>query len=263
VRSFANGADLTLDGDDIADPADSGPEAIFSDRPLFASDGPTKDDIFQGNVGDCYFLATLSATARTDPDRIRQHVVDLGDGTYAVEFNDAYVRVDGELPIGILGIPVYAKLGHQNSLWVAIMEKAWAFSRTGANTYASIAYGWMSEVFGALGSSTTIAGSFADGASLLSYLRGELNAGKAVTFGTYIVPADCPCIGQHAYLVERVNYGWVFNGGSFLWAPVSVTLRNPRGYDGAGSDANTADGYVTITGAQALGALSQVHSAYV
>lgn len=31
---------------------------------------------------------------------------------------------------------------------------------------------------------------------------------------------------------------------------ISVVLRNPWGYDGAGNDSNTADGLVTVTGAQ-------------
>jgi hypothetical protein len=47
-------------------------------------------------------------------------------------------------------------------------------------------------------------------------------------------------------MVESVNFGWI--GDSYL--PVSITLRNPWGNDGAGNDGNTADGYVTVTGEQ-------------
>ncbi|HEY7116274.1 MAG TPA: C2 family cysteine protease [Tepidisphaeraceae bacterium] len=267
VQSFANGADRTLDGDNIADPSDSGTRSNFSTRPLFATDGPSKDDVFQGGVGDCYFLATLSATAKTDPNRIRQSVVDLGDGSYAVQMVRSgvtqYVRVDGDLPVDAWGNLVFAKLGHQNSSWVAIMEKAWAFARTGANTYASTSAGWMSEAFNALGSTSTDLWSSPDGTSLLNYIGGELDAGKAVTFSTIMTPpAGCPCVGNHAYMVERVNYQWITILGISIRVPVSVVLRNPWGTDGAGNDGSN-DGYVTVTASQALSVFTSVQSAYV
>jgi len=51
----------------------------FSSQSLFASSGPSKDDIHQGGLGDCYFLAGLSAVAKTAPNVIQQSIVDLGD----------------------------------------------------------------------------------------------------------------------------------------------------------------------------------------
>ena len=45
--------------------------------------------------------------------------------------------------------------------------------------------------------------------------------------------------------------------------PTSVTLRNPWGYDGAGSDSNTSDGYVTVSLEQANTNFSSVMSAVV
>ena len=41
----------------------------FDDRPLFAEGGPSADDVVQGYVGDCYFLAVLSSVAQGRPDR--------------------------------------------------------------------------------------------------------------------------------------------------------------------------------------------------
>ena len=55
-------------------------------NPLFHDGTPTKDDVYQGGVGDCYFMATLAAVAKAKPEHIRKMVVDLGDGTYAVKF---------------------------------------------------------------------------------------------------------------------------------------------------------------------------------
>jgi hypothetical protein len=86
----------------------------FRNNRLFAPAGPAETDVNQGSVGDCYFVATLSATARANPNRIRQMAVDLGDGTCAVQFfrnNQAhFVRVDGDLP-ALSGSPAYAGLG--------------------------------------------------------------------------------------------------------------------------------------------------------
>ena len=58
----------------------------FKTNPLFAYDGPSMDDVFQGEVGNCYFVAPLSAIAGANPEFIKKMVVDLGDGTYAVRF---------------------------------------------------------------------------------------------------------------------------------------------------------------------------------
>jgi hypothetical protein len=138
-----------LEGQSLADPEAEGGifwSNDFSDKPLFASSGPTADDIFQGSTGDCYFMARLSAIADKNPEVIKKMVVDLGDGTYAVRFwrfgQAEYVRVDGDLywnPVS--GKPIYAKLGKQESNWVAIVEKAYAFWRKKQGSYDSISGG--------------------------------------------------------------------------------------------------------------------------
>ena len=100
---------LSRNGMSLADPVresgDGGLLANFAANPLFSTAGPSRDDIDQGSVGDCYFVAALSAIAGTNPDVIRQTVADLGDGTYAVNFHGVfgtgvYVRVDADLWAG-------------------------------------------------------------------------------------------------------------------------------------------------------------------
>jgi len=61
------------------------------------------------------------------------------------------------------------------------------------------------------------------------------------------VDSSIPIIGSHAYTVAAtfVNAGTQY-----------ITVRNPWGYDGAGSDGNPSDGLVTITLAQFQSALS-------
>jgi hypothetical protein len=243
TQSFSR--DLT--GGNLLDPIPTSPGYTthnFSSDPLFASAGPTQDDIFQGNVGDCYFLSYLAAIAQTNPDRIRQMVADLGDGTYAVHFfdakaNDVFVRVDADLPSYGFGSPVYAGLGQQNSLWVAIVEKAWAFYRNNMGTYASIDGGnnpgIASDVaFGTLcNPAPNDPAVYATAADYLNGIQAALAAKKAVTIGA--VPDLSPNTpkqktnddsstwhrGKHIYTVETVNYS---HG-----VPISITLRNPNG----------------------------------
>ncbi|MFP6669837.1 MAG: hypothetical protein VB857_00360, partial [Pirellulaceae bacterium] len=85
VASFTNGADKTLDGDNIVDPIDGTNYANFANLPLFASTGPSSQDINQGAVLDCWLMAALGAAAKSNPNSIIQTVVNLGDGTFAVE----------------------------------------------------------------------------------------------------------------------------------------------------------------------------------
>jgi hypothetical protein len=136
-----------LAGQDLADPlpyfSHTGLSIKnFADNPLFASGGPSKNDVYQGSVGDCYFMARLSAIADAQPEYIRKMVVDLGDGTFAVRFYNGgqpeYVRVDADLWVDSSGNPKYADLGQQGAIWVPIVEKAYAFWRRQQGNYPSI-----------------------------------------------------------------------------------------------------------------------------
>jgi len=145
---------------DLLDPFPADPDVSldnFADRPLFASAGPSKEDVFQGSTGDCYILGPLSAVADATPDSIRKLVVDLDDGTYAVRFYRTeggaaqFVRVDADLwTWDSNGGLTYARLGVDDSIWVPIVEKAWAFFRDQEGSYASIS-GGNSGLGGAIG----------------------------------------------------------------------------------------------------------------
>ncbi len=215
--------------------------ANFSNHPLFAANGPTQDDIRQGYVGDCYYLSTLAAVAKVDAMRIEQSVVQLADGSYLVQMFKGgqanYVHVDGSLPTWSWGAPAYANFGQGGSMWVAVMEKAFADFRTGANTYASLNSGWMTESFASLGVASTGFYSFANAGQLMTTIASQLAANKAVTIGINTPAQGAPLIGSHAYEVVSTN-------------GTTVVLRNPWGVDGAGHDSNVNDGYVTVTAAQ-------------
>lgn len=222
----------------------------YSNHPLFTAAGPSQDDVVQGDVGDCYFLASLAATAKIDPSRIRQSILDMGDGTYLVQFSrgnsKVFVRVDGQLPTLIGSSLEYAGLGAGGSIWVPIMEKAFAVYRTGANSYLSLSGGWMDEAFIAIGGTSSSVYDVANGTTLLSQMQRELAAGKAVAFGTGAITDGAPLLGSHAYTVEQVI-------SDASGTPTSVVMRNPWGIDGVGNDGSN-DGYVTVTSTQAYDA---------
>ena len=261
VGSFLSGtfgsvtlnAPLALNGQNLADPTITGESSgyrNFSNKPLFSKYGPTADDIYQGSIGDCYLLASLGAIAKANAQLIRQSVVELGDGTYAVQFTNGstktFVRVDGDLPIDDYGL-AYAKQGRQGSIWTALVEKAYAFFRYNQGSYASLDGGFMNDVYGHMGLSNASALFTASNAqSLLQQLKADLDAGKAVTFGTKLEVGDAPLTAGHAYMVDAVITD---SSGQFT----ALRLRNPWGYDDApGHGAN--DGYITLTAQQAMSA---------
>ena len=244
-----------LNGQNLVDPATKAgvPYSNFSDRPLFGSGGPSKDDIDQGNLADCYFLAGLSAVAKQNARRIQESVVDLGDGTYAVQFFNGttaqFYRVDGDLPAYSGGNPQYQALGHDDALWAAIMEKAFAFRRTGAGTYASIEYGG-ADAFNVLNlAHTNVMGGTA--IATLSNIKAALDANKAVIAGTKnAIPAGCPCVGNHMYSIESVDLKTVSILGTTIDLGSTITVRNPWHTDGGGNSDGANDGYVTLSAAQ-------------
>lgn len=102
------------------------------------------NDVQQGQVGDCYFVAVLAAIARVHPEFIKNMVKDNGNGTFTVTFHtkqgfsglfgsrsNKSVTVDSKFWTDGKGNPVYAKKGDSDSagkpeLWVMVIEKAWA-----------------------------------------------------------------------------------------------------------------------------------------
>jgi hypothetical protein len=236
---------------DLPDPAIADSDAMyenFAGLPLFGSAGPTADDVNQGAVGDCYLLAVFSSVAALDPTRIRESVVDLGDGTFAVHFRkgNRIVRVDADLPVWTwVDVPAYAGLGAQDSLWVAVMEKAYVTLRSPQNSYEVLNGGWMREAYAAIGSPSRSFFGVPPADILTRVIQLERAAGKSVTYATINTPAvGSPLLGNHAYSVVGLEYG----------APGVVTavrLRNPWGQDRDGSSLDGVDdGYVTVTTTQ-------------
>jgi Ca2+-binding RTX toxin-like protein len=266
VGSFANGESKELNGQDLTDPAlfEVNPDkndwsaAWDSDRHrfdghrLYMSDRPWIDDVRQGALGDCWFLAALGAVAKQDHERIEQSIVDLGDGTYAVQFwNDGgskqFYRVDNELPaqghwngyFNTSGI-AYAQLGFNGDMWVPIMEKAFALFKGGYDEidggFPDEAYDWMGRY-----DNTT---KDVDDDDALQAVANALAAGKAVTVNTSFSVGGFSLgdsiVVNHVYAVYSVDV-----------AAKTIKVYNPWGTDaGTGPGAfvqGANDGFVNFT----------------
>ena len=122
-----------INSQSLRDPTTTYAMSNYANRPLFV-DGPEYNDIRQGSLNDCYYLAVLASLSDTDPNLIRQAITELGDGTYAVRFyrnnSEVYLRLDADMP------NAYAKLTPDGETWVMLMEKAYAFFRYGQNSYS-------------------------------------------------------------------------------------------------------------------------------
>jgi len=230
VRAFANGADKSLNGDNITDPTDSGTTANFSASPLFANAGPGNQDIDQGAVGDCWLMSALGEAAKVNQNVIRRAVVPFGDGTFGVKLGTNFYRVDADLPVNASGTPVHAGTGVDDSIWVAVIEKAYTHYRTGANTYASLNGGWSNDAWNALGASSTARISYASGseAAAATYISNKMAAGNSVAVSINNAPAGSGLVSQHVYMVDAVDT-----------VLRRITLRNPWGTAGSGANNNT------------------------
>ncbi|MBN1953459.1 MAG: WXG100 family type VII secretion target [Anaerolineae bacterium] len=114
------------------------------------------NDVHQGRLGDCYFLASLATIADQNPALIERMVHDNGDGTYTVtfyrrnspfafwqpDFSPVEVTVTPDFPLDH-NRPLFAQpgdaAGSQQELWTMLVEKAYASYHGG---YHDIEGGW-------------------------------------------------------------------------------------------------------------------------
>ncbi|MEH1962762.1 MAG: C2 family cysteine protease, partial [Nostoc sp.] len=198
--------------------------------------GISADDIKQGNLGDCYYLATLSSIAQEKPNYIQNMFIDNGDNTFTARFfNNGvanYVTVDRYLPTNANGQLIYASPGSSynnssNELWVGLAEKAytqlgelgWSRPDNSTNAYSSIEGGWMDYV------TRQVTGLDATMKQVTNMTKTQLidlvNSNKVLTAG-FVNGANYGVVNEHAYSVTAYNAA----NGTFR-------VRNPWGYKDA------------------------------
>jgi hypothetical protein len=178
-------------------------------------------------------------------------------------FGDEFIRVDADLPTIDNGVLIYGGLGDNNSMWAAIMEKAWAFRRFNTGRYDTTTAGNPAEVLASLGIlSTDLQPTGFNTTGMMNKIKNDLDAGKAAIGTTTLLDttAGAPVLHQHCYVIDRVNT----NASGTV---TSVRLFNPHGVDnipdGATNDANPSDGFVTVTPAQFMANFVGYNAAFV
>lgn len=204
--------------------------------PLFGPGGPSYRDVQQGDLADCWLLASLAEVAARDPDDIRHMFVYDGKavengatvGVYTVRIytpdgNARDVMVDTELPAGG-GADAYPV---NHVLWVSLAEKAYAEANAVGyvvsnnryqNAYSALNYGYASWALEA------ITGKSAKDYSLnTGKLAGDWNAGDLIVLGTDN-PTSPYVVGDHCYAVV----------GYTASSSQPFKIFNPWGTDAAG-----------------------------
>lgn len=239
VASFAGGVSKAP-GASLSDPTDSG--STFKVNASLWGTGPVANDVNQGEIGDCYFLSTLAAFAGTNPAKIQNSAVDLGDGTFAVQFfangTPTYLRVNNDFSSGPFGGYMYAHPGANGTLWAAVMEKAYCYFRSGANTYSSIDSGWMGDVYTALNVNNTffVPSNYSE-SGFYNMVQSELASGKPITVACLNGPN---LVNDHAYTLVSASKDT--NGTTHY------VVRNPWGT--SGDSLENSQGYATLTFSQ-------------
>jgi len=240
VANFAGGVSKAF-GASLANPTDAG-TTVTVNASLFGT-GPVIGDVNQGSVGDCYFLASLAAFAQQNPAILVQSAVDMGDGTYTVQFisnnTPTFVRVSNQFSAGPFDGLMYAHPGADGSIWAAVFEKAFAYFRTGANTYDSINSGWMGEAYSDLGVNSNGFYLYTyNQNSLYNLLSSDLADGQEITLSS---DDNAPnLVGDHAYTLVGT-----FKDSS---GATHYIVRNPWGV--SGDSLENSQGYATLTFAQ-------------
>lgn len=160
-------------------------------------------EVDQGSLGDCYFMASLAAVARANPEAIKKLIKDNGDGTFEVTL---YIRphawseatpvtktVDSRLASKVTGTPLYAGLGDkadgEAEGWAPLLEKRLAQEK---GSYNDISGGNISKGFNYAGGFELLTGkkqetqwvSKLNDDEILILIKDALDNNKPVTCGS-------------------------------------------------------------------------------
>jgi hypothetical protein len=203
----SNGAGLDPEGEDIAEPGIYGifARTTLTDQTLWG-DGPGPLDMHQGNTQDCPTTSLLQGFAWTSPALLQRLAADLGDGTYAVEIDGGFLRIDGQFNLNNLG-----KTPPSGSLWALLFEKAMI-------VYNQTLPTWLD------GRASDVAWPAGDAAWTYGQIRTALDQGRTVGVFTRSNPLldfrnGCP--NQHAHTILAA---WPAADGSTRYL-----VRNPYG----------------------------------
>lgn len=232
-------------------------QTAFPTATLYGSNGVTPADIRQGSLGDCWFMSSASALAEV-PGRLESVFVNDSNaqnsaGVYAVNFHalglPTTIVVDDYLPVekkydGSYSSK-YARLGDDNSIWGAILEKA--FAKFMGN-YAHIESGAVSLGVHYLNGSPF---SYVDNASvsksdLWTTLVNADQANDIINASTHKPPKKVTGTAHDYQNARGLSYSHAYTvlGVTEVDGNKLVKMRNPWGaekYEGPWSDSDTTN----------------------
>ena len=196
------------------------------------------EDINQGQIGNCYFMASIGAIANTRPSYLRK-IITLFDQSndvteddessnkqsFLVRFFDEdrnvkYVAIDNKFWFYTDSIkPVYANFGNVTKnnyeIWAMVLEKAWAkvnggYTKTiGSNRNSSFNKQQRKLDFG-----FALSGNFIDYKSISDYsqdspiiklLENRLKDNSPIVVYSKYKPEDNEVVDSHAYTVKNID----------------------------------------------------------
>ncbi|PKL76899.1 MAG: hypothetical protein CVV27_07890 [Candidatus Melainabacteria bacterium HGW-Melainabacteria-1] len=87
--------------------------------------GINPNDVQQGGLGDCFFLAAVAGLAKSRPSEIISMITDKGNGSYSVKFPGAkYAVTVKDSDKGWVGTGYDRNNRPHGSNWVSVLEKA-------------------------------------------------------------------------------------------------------------------------------------------
>jgi hypothetical protein len=221
--------------------------AEWADPGDFFEEAAEYFDPVQGGLGDCYFIAALSAVAWSRPYVIamRTRATSAGNADFVdrIDFFSGglkSIEVSERVPlVKSTHAWIYARSSEPGEIWPAVYEKAYAKWKTNDATdepnYGPIAGGWpvqaTTELTNLPGTTKTCSAMTADDiwsavrANSLSYRT--INPMTAWTFCVTPSPVNYTgsgIVGYHAYTI----LGWAFVNNIKY-----IVLRNPWGNNGA------------------------------
>ncbi|MCL2091113.1 MAG: C2 family cysteine protease [Micrococcales bacterium] len=218
--------------DDPTSPANTGqygelPHSLFTN-------GASPDDVSQGAIGDCWWIASMMAVAQANPQVIQDAITINPNGTYTVRLydqngNPVQVTVTPDMVLNPDGTPAFVDNNGQQvsgnyELWPMVLEKALALHY---GEFADIEGGNASVGLSAL---TGLPSSNTDPGVLSAQdLRSVLDGGGAIGLSSLADGTHNPLYADTVPSAQRLRTGHAYYVSDVDVAAGTVTVVNPWG----------------------------------
>ncbi len=204
--------------------------------------GVSADDVAQGNLANCYFMAAMMAVARANPQAIADLIVKKDDGTYDVTLHAGWLgtskvyNVTADFPKGAAGYLGASPGDEGKEIWPMLLEKAYAMHK---GSYKATEWGDSAaamELLTGMGSDNLLDG-FLDNATkpaaMAKKIATWLNEGRAITAATLKWDAATETAAQEKY-GRNFSKSHEYAVKAASESAASITLENP--WEGQGDD---------------------------